>query len=172
MELIGQIEERKIYYLPIRNNSTWKKNMPKRAWIAFTIANEEDEELVPQIVAECLNRNVSYTCSAGNSAYMTEGLFDDEIVLRGIEYEMRTKKEFDYEYSPVTTAHKNFGEGFWFAARLASDDNFDIKKVVCVDFTKKKVKNYLIDLIKKINKGWLPSDNAIEMAEYDEAKES
>jgi hypothetical protein len=170
MELIGQIEERKIYYLPIRNNPTWKKVMPKGGWVAFTIANKEDEELVPPVVEECLNQNVSYTCSAGDYAHMTEDLFDGEIVLRGVEYEMRTKKEFDYEYSPVTTAHKHFGEGFWFATRLAYDDNFDIDKVVCLDFTKRKVKNHLIDLIKKINNNWLPSDNAIEMAEYDEEK--
>jgi hypothetical protein len=172
MELIGQVEERKIYYLPIRNNPTWKKIMPKGNWVAFTIANKEDKELVKLVVEECLNRNVSYTCSAGNYAYMTEELFDEEITWRGVEYEMKTKEKFDYEYSPVITAHKNFGEGFWFAARLASDDNFDINKVVCIDFTKRKVENHLIDLIKKINKGWLPSDNAIEMAEYDEDEES
>ena len=62
MELIGQVEERKIYYLPIRNNPTWKKNMPKGNWVAFTIVNKEDEELVKPVVEECLNRNVSYTC--------------------------------------------------------------------------------------------------------------
>lgn len=79
MELIGRIERRKIYYVQIRNNSTWKKSIPKKDWVAFTIANKEDEELVPSIVKECLERNVSYTCSAGNYAQMTEEFFDEEI---------------------------------------------------------------------------------------------
>lgn len=167
MELIGRIERRKIYYVQIRNNSTWNKSIPKRDWVAFTIANKEDEELVPPIVKECLDKNVSYTCSAGNYAHMTEDFFDEEIAWRGVDCEMKTKKEFDYDYSPNTTAHKNFGEGFWFAATLANDDKFDIDKVVCVDFTKKKVKNHLIKLIEKINNGWLPSDDEIEIAEFD-----
>lgn len=168
MELIGRIKRRKIYYVQIRNNSTWEKSMPKKDWVAFMIANKEDEELVPLIVKECLNRNVSYTCSAGNYANMTEDFFDEEIAWRAVDYEMKTKKEYNYDYSPNTTAHKNFGEGFWFAATLANDDKFDIDKVVCVDCTKKKVKNHLIKLIEKINNGWLPSDEEIEIAEFDQ----
>ncbi|MGO4911691.1 hypothetical protein [Leeuwenhoekiella sp. W20_SRS_FM14] len=167
MELIGRINRRKIYYVQIRNNSEWKSSLPKSDWVAFTIANKEDEELVPPSVKVCMDKNVSYTCSAGTLALWTENYFDEEIAWRGVDYEMRTKQEFDYEKSPVTTAHKNFGEGFWFASTLANDDNFDINKVVCIDFTKRKVKKHLTDLIEKINNGWLPSDEEIELAEYD-----
>jgi len=167
MELIGRIERRKIYYIQIRNNSTWKKSIPKKDWLAFTIAVKEDEELIPPIIKECLDRNVSYTCSVGDYAQMTEAFFDEEIAWRGVNYEMKTKREFYYDYSPNTTAHKNFGEGFWFAATMAKGDKFDINKVVCIDFTKKKVKNHLINLIQKINNGWLPTDEEIESVEYD-----
>jgi len=167
MELIDRINKRKIYYVQIRNNSTWKSSLPKNGWVAFTIANEEDGELIPPCVKICIDRNVSYTCSAGSYANMTEQYFDEEITWRGVEYEMNTKKEFDYELSPVTTAHKNFGAGFWFATTLAYDDNFEIDKVVCIDFTKRKVKKHLIDLIDKINDGWLPDDEEIKPPEYD-----
>ncbi|MEO1033265.1 MAG: hypothetical protein AAFX55_17810 [Bacteroidota bacterium] len=167
MELIGKINRRKIYYVQIRNNSEWKSSLPKNDWVAFTIANKEDEELVPPCVKVCMDKNVSYICSAGTLAHWTENYFDEEIAWREVDYEMRTKQAFDYEKSPVTTAHKNFGEGFWFASTLANDDNFDIDKVVCIDFTKRKVKKHLTDLIKKINNGWLPSDEEIELAEYD-----
>ena len=167
MELIGKIENRKIYYIQIRNNLKWIKAVPKRVWIVFTIANEEDEELIPKIVKECLDRNVSYSCSAGNYAKMTEEFFDEEIAWRGVKQEMKTKKEFDYNFSPVTTAHKNFGEGFWFATTLANDDKFDIDKVICLDFTRKKVKKNLKNLIHKINRGWLPSNEQFKNAEYD-----
>ncbi|PWJ32495.1 hypothetical protein [Sediminitomix flava] len=167
MELIGRINRRKIYYVQIRNNSEWKSSLPKNDWVAFTIADKEDEELVPPSVKICMDKNVSYTCSAGTLAHWTENYFDEEIAWRGGDYEMKTKQEFDYEKSPVTTAHKNFGEGFWFASTLAHDDNFDIDKIVCVDFTKRKVKKHLTDLIEKINNGWLPSDEEIELAQYD-----
>lgn len=167
MELIGRINRRKIYYVQIRNNSEWKSSLPKNDWVAFTIADKEDEELVPPTVKICMDKNVSYTCSAGTLAHWTENYFDEEIAWRGVDYEMWTKKEFNYEKTLVTTAHKNFGEGFWFASTLAHDDNFDIDKVVCIDFTKRKVKKHLTNLIEKINDGWLPSDEEIELVEYD-----
>lgn len=167
MELIGRINRRKIYYVKVRNNSQWKSSLPKNDWVAFTIGNKEDEELVPPVVKVCMDKNVSYACSTGNIAHRIEQYFDEEIVWRGVDYEMRTKKEFDYELSPVTTADKNVGEGFWFAATLAYDDNFEIDKVVCIDLTKRKVKKHLIELIDKINSGWLPSEEETELAEYD-----
>ncbi|MEM6719046.1 MAG: hypothetical protein AAF611_07020 [Bacteroidota bacterium] len=168
MELIGRIRKRKIYYVQIRNNSEWKSSLPKNDWVAFTIANEEDEELIPSLVKVCIDKNVSYTCSSGTLAHKTENYFDEEIAWIGVDYEMRTKQKFDYEKSPITTAHNNFGEGFWFATTLAYDDNFDIDKVVCIDFTKRKVKRHLINLIEKINNGWLPNDAEVELAPYDD----
>jgi len=167
MEFIGRINRRKIYYLQIRNSTGWKAALPKNDWVAFTIANKEDEELVPPVVKVCLDKNVCYTCSAGDLGHMTEQYFDEEITWRGVDYELNTKEKFDYEESPVTTAHKNFGEGFWFAATLANGDHFASEKVVCIDFTKRKVRQHLMALIDKINGGWLPSDEEVESAEYD-----
>ena len=40
-------------------------------------------------------------------------------------------------------------------------------KVVCIDLTKRNVKRNLIELIDKINDGWLPSDDEIQLAKYD-----
>ncbi len=167
MELIGRVNRRKIYYVQVRNNPEWKYSLPKNDWVVFTIANTEDEELVPPATKICLDKNVAYTCSAGTLAHWSEQYFDEEITWRAIDYEIQTKKEFDYENSPVTTAHKNFSEGFWFAATLANDPYIEIDKVVCLDFTKRKVKQHLTKLVEKINSGWLPSDEEIELARYD-----
>ena len=56
VELIGRIERRKIYYLQIRNNWEWKKYLPKKDWVAFTIADKEDEKLVPSMVKTCFDK--------------------------------------------------------------------------------------------------------------------
>ncbi|WKN43575.1 hypothetical protein [Tunicatimonas pelagia] len=167
MELIGRINRRKVFYIQVRNNADWIKSLPTRDWIAFTIANKEDEELIPPAVKICLDHHVSYTCSAGELATMTEEYFDEEITWRAVGYEQETGKDFDYDQSPVTTFHQNFGEGFWYASTLANDDNFEIDKVVCIDFTKRKVKRHLSELIDKINNQWLPSDDEIDPARYD-----
>lgn len=167
MELIGRINYRKIYYLQVRNNPHWKTSLPKSDWVAFIIANEEDEELIPPVLKVCINNDVSYTCSAGTLADKTENYFDEEISWIAVDYELQTKLEFDYGKSPSTIAHRNFSEGFWFASTLAYDAHFEIDKVVCIDLTKKKVQKHLIELIERINQGDLPSDEEIEFPQYD-----
>ncbi|MEJ8591626.1 hypothetical protein JSO54_10320, partial [Riemerella anatipestifer] len=167
MELIGRIDNRKIYYVQIRNNSEWRFSLPKNDWVVFIIANKEDEELVPPTVKICMDKNVSYICSAGTLAQWTEKYFDEEISLRALDYEEQTKKEFNFDFAPNTTCHQNFSEGFWFATTLAHNPYKEIDKVVCLDLTKRKVKKHLAELINKINNGWLPSDEEIELTEYD-----
>jgi len=158
MELIGKIKHRKIYYLQIRNNQNWKSELPSKDWIAFTIANLEDEELIATSAKILFEKNVSYTCSAGEFGTQTEDYIDEEIswmeIVEPIEFVM-------------TTSHKNFNEGFWFATTVAKKENYDLDKIVCLDFTKKKVKRYLKKLIEKINNNWIPSDNELESPKYD-----
>lgn len=167
MEQLGRIGKRKVSYIQVRNNVGWEKALPKTDWVAFTITNEEDEEMVPPAVKACMDKDVSYTCNAGVLAHRTEFYFDEEVAWRGVDYEERTKNEYDYERTPISTAHKNFSEGFWFAATLAHNDSYEIEHVVCVDFTKRKVKQHLTNLIEKINDGWLPTDEEIELPVYD-----
>ena len=93
MEFLGRIQKRKIYYVQVRNNPQWKSSLPNKDWVVFTIANKEDEELVPPAVKVCLDKSVCYTCSAGTLAHRTEDYFDEEIHLRAINYEIETKKE-------------------------------------------------------------------------------
>lgn len=157
MELLGRIRRRKIFYLQIRNNPSWNSTLTDGDWIAFTVANEEDEERIPPAVRACLEKNVVYTCSAGELGHRTEDYFDEEISWRAVQFNRQTGKEPDDKMYPVTTAHLDFEEGFWFASVVANVDDFEIDKVVCLDFTKRKVKQQLCDLIEKINNGWLPS---------------
>lgn len=165
MEFLGRINRRKIYYVQRRNNSGWKSSLPKKDWIAFTISNKEDEELIPPVVNICLDKNVLYVCNAGEFGSQAEDYFLEEIGWRGVQ--LREINE-DYDFgTPMTSAHKNFGEGFWFAGVVASDRDKVMDKVVCIDFTKRKVKNNLIELIDKINNDWLPNDDEIELAIYD-----
>jgi len=167
MELLGRINRRKIYYVQVRNNSEWKNSLPKNDWIAFTISNEEDEELIPHVVNVCLDKNILFACNAGEFGSQAEDYFLEEIGWRGVQFEEKNDTDFDFG-SPMTSAHKNFGEGFWFATVVASDGDKVMDKVVCIDFTKRKVKKNLAELINKINNNdWLPNDDEIELAEYD-----
>ena len=167
MELLGGIERKLIYYIKIRDTPNWGELLPTDGWVAFTIANTEDRKLVPDAVKVCLDKNMKYSCSAGTLAHWTEQCFDEEIVQRAIAFEIKKKEEYDYDFSPMTTAHQNFSEGFWFASTLAYSPHVDTSKVVCLDFTKRGVKNHLVSLIHKINENWLPNDEEVELAKFD-----
>lgn len=167
MEILGQIGNRQILYTNIITDQNWFEKLPLDNWVVFTIGDTNTSDYEDNLVRHCLDKNVCYTCSAGQLAGSTELEFDLEIVNRALAIEDRTGKEYDYEKSPCTTSHKNFGEGFWFAATLASDSHKDIDKVVCTDFTTKGVKQNLNELVEKINNGWLPSDEEIEEPNYD-----
>ena len=167
MERIGKINDREICYISTKDNSDWFNLLPTEKWVVFTIANQENKEVLSESTVRILDKNVTYTCSAGELAGLTEEYFDEEISWRGVQYRQKTGKEYDYEQSPVTTMHKNFSEGFWFSAVLANDGYIEIEKVVCIDFTTGKVKKHLTELIEKINNGWLPNEEEIELPEYD-----
>lgn len=167
MNRIGNINEREIFYISTKDNPEWMNLLPTANWVVFTIADEENREILHESTTQILDRNVTYTCSAGELAGLTEQYFDEEISWRAIQYEEKTGKKYDYEQSPMTTMHQNFSEGFWFSAILAYDGYKEIDKVLCVDFTTRQVKKHLTKILEKINKGWLPSDEEIELAEYD-----
>ncbi len=166
MEKLGKIKDREIFYLSLRDNLQWEDSLPTEKWVVFTIADKEDEKYLSSSTEKILNKNVTYTCSAGELASLTEDFFDEQIGWKGVQFEEKTGKKYDFGV-PMTSMHKNFGEGFWFATVLASDGEEEIDKVVCLDFTKRKVKRHLSKLIEKINIGWLPTNNEIELAEYD-----
>jgi hypothetical protein len=164
---LGHIKYRKILYTNIRADQNWSNTLPTDNWIVFTIADDPDQDLINEAVDLCIDKSVCYVCCAGKLSSLTEDIFDEKIVNRAIQDETRTGKPYDYEFSPVTTSHNNFSEGFWFATFVASDSYKDIDTVVCIDFTTKGVKDQLKELIIKINKNWLPSDETFEDPVYD-----
>lgn len=166
MKYLGNIQERAIYYLSTKYTPQWLTLLPKANWLAFTIVEEKEEDLW-EASGQILEQGAVYTCSAGEQGELMHGYFDDHIVIKAVHYEEETGQAFDYDHSPMTTAHQNFGEGFWFAAVVAHDDWMKVDKVVCLDFTTRKVEQHLITLVQQIKKGWLPNDKKIEKPLYD-----
>ena len=168
---IGEYNDRRIFYSNVRVDLQWFDKLPSTNWLAFTIADTADKDLLSDTTIKCLDKNVLYTCSVGQLRSETEDYFDQEIVWRQVQIEEKTGKSQDYETSPMTTSHKNFDEGFWFAIQSAYATAYDkyipIDKVVCIDMTQQGVKKYLLLLIDKIRNGWVPSDKEVEVPKYD-----
>ncbi|MEM6804711.1 MAG: hypothetical protein AAF696_25160 [Bacteroidota bacterium] len=149
----------------MRNTSDWKERLPSENWVLFCFANEEDEDLLAEVVGDCLEKRVSCIYCAGEIAYKAELDFDIGIVNHwGSSIDSRS-------YHPLTTASKNFDEEFWDAASLTYDPCGKIKKVICLNLNKKGIKQYLISLIDKVNDPeWIPSEETILYPSYDQAE--
>lgn len=162
LELLGQIGDRQVFYCTIRSDTNWSAKINIENWIAFTIADEEDEELLPELVTKCIEKGVCYAYSAGLLASKTEDYFGEEIVRRQVNKEQTTGQLQDYERAPMTAFNINFDEGFWFAATVAqqiiNEEYILSTQVICIDCTSRKVRGHLINLIEKLNSGWLPED--------------
>lgn len=157
MELIGQIQRRKIYYTDLQKDPNWYLKLPQKDWVVFSISHAVDEERIPLMVKHCLDKNVSSSCSVGELAHRAKLFFDEEISWRAIDFEEKHKHAFDYDTAPVTTAHDEMDEGFWFATNLAASNSvYEIEKVVCINISKENYRAALVELISKINGGWLP----------------
>lgn len=150
LERVGKVNEREVYYFNTLNGSDWE--FPKN-WILFIITSDSNIKSIMEFAKLCLDNNVLYVCCAGDAASIAEDIFDEEFVWRKI-------LAGDDEYSDVlmTTFHKDFSEGLWFATSVAVHESQVIENIVCADFSASNNKKLIIDLIKKINAGWLPDD--------------
>jgi hypothetical protein len=166
LKVLGKINNRQILYCNIRIDNNWVSQLPQKNWIAFTIADNEDKDLLNEITFKCLDNGVCYTCSTGQLGSDTEDYFDQEIAWRETQKEEKTGEPADFDKTPMTSFHKSLKEGFWFATTVAyatiNDEYLETNEVVCIDFTKHKVENEIAILIDQINNGWLPSDEDIE----------
>ena len=158
MKKIGSIGDKEIYYINVKDDVTWNAKLPFDNWCAFTAVNADGNSFVDDLARICLNNNVSYVCSAGELAAVTEFAFDAEIVCRAIDEGNKTGIPADYESVPLTTVHRDLGEGLWFAIAVATTGDDEINKVVCIDVTSQGVLEQLKRLVDDINNGWLPPD--------------
>ena len=170
METIGTANNRQILYCNTRKDENWHSFLPNGNWLAFTIVDEEDKDFLDNVVAECLNHRVCYTYGTGELCSLTDDYFDEEIVWREIQKEELTGEPADYSKTPMTDFSRNFSEGFWFAVTFA-EATFDevfipINTIVCIDCTKSKVRKHLMELVEKINSGWLPPDDEDNTPKY------
>lgn len=167
MELIGESNNRKIFYLNVQKDITWFEELPMTSWVVFVICDNLDVSFISDKVSKCMDKDVGYVCCAGKACEIIHDIFDEEIVARAQGIEAQSGKEWDYENSPMTVWDKNFGNGFWFAITNTYDGDKEFDKIVCIDCTTKGVRKHLKNLIEKINASWIPSDEEIEEPEYD-----
>lgn len=149
--IIGKIKDREIVYLDTVNNAHLETALPESNWSLFAIADDEQIPQLGYLAKVCLDKNVLYICGAGQASSQIDDAFHIEICDRKIQAD-----DDNYDNTPTTTWHSDFDEGLWFAATIVYHGMMSINTVVCINLTEINYKEKIVDLITKINHGWLP----------------
>lgn len=163
MDNIGQIDDKEIFYLSVKQTADWVDKLPAKNWLVLPICDNRDTKLFDEVAQACLDQKVLYVCTVGQECEWAHDWFDETILSNRINNKLPISSPDDFDEEPMTTWHNDFDEGLWFAATAAfpsiHDEYIHVDKVVCLDLTDTSRKQYLTDLISKINSGWLPSDD-------------
>jgi hypothetical protein len=167
MERLGEINDRQVFYIKVTDDDNWFDKLPSQDWLAIPIGDKKAIQIYSKLADNCYDRKLVYMCALGQSSELIHDIFDETKYTKKIERGESIDSRDDFEDTAITTWHKNFDEGFWFALNAAFDGDKLIDKVVCIDYTTSGVKNYLVELLDKFHQKWLPSEEEILMPKYD-----
>jgi len=153
----AKLTNRIVYYLSTISDP-WIDQLPSSKWLVLSIIDTKDSATLDKIAKACLDKNVEYICAVGSECEHAHDWFDETIVERRINNGQPLDTVDDFEDEPMTTWHNDFSEGFWFALTSAFNGDKQIDTVVCLDTTEKECRLQLMELLAKINTGWLPPD--------------
>lgn len=155
---LGHINNRAIEYLDINDDMSNLTSIVLNNWVLFAIADKEQMPILNKFAEICLDSNVLYVCGAGELASEIDTEFDSAIVNRMIDIGEWPNNSDAFEDTAMTTFHSDFDEGFWFATFVAAHPTIIIERVLVANLTQHDYSNRIIELIEKINFGWLPPD--------------
>lgn len=159
MENLGKYNNREVFYLSSKPAKDWLGELPTGNWLVLPIGDCVDSKAYIELADQCLANNVLYVCAVGECCEIIHDIFDETVVANKIIAGENTNSQINFENSPMTTWHNDFDEGVWFAMTTAFNDTVEINKIICIDFTENKYKQRVIELIGRIQEGWIPQDN-------------
>jgi len=151
MRIIGQIKatKRKILYLQDPVNSDIKKCLPRKNWCVLVCADNCSEKEIQRVADICVKNNVCCVSGTGKQAELIHDIFD---------YVFGDIYGYDTDKGIMSDWEGNYEEAFWFAVNCAHHPYKNINTVVCLNLGKTNTFEKYVKLVKKINKGWIPSD--------------
>ena len=152
MSSIGAVNNRQILYFNRAQVDNLSSSIPKSNWILYAGCDVDEGNVLEQLAKTAL-REAFY-------AFVEPAMPQVKLMMpstwRLLTEELRKAKDVGILYTPMTTWHDDWEEGFWFATTVACHDTLIINTVVCVNLTERDYKTQLEKLVDKINNGWLP----------------
>ncbi len=153
-EINTKITDRKISFEEYDTSKNWIEKIPSDNWCLIIIADEKEQNYFDEIIIKSIDRNVGYICGVGKQHDLIHEKAYEEIVFREVDID-------DY-YLPkhciMTVGDEDFEKGIWFGLNLTFNPETEINEIVILDLTKKPFSK-TIELIKKMENGYLPQEN-------------
>ncbi|MEJ8755687.1 hypothetical protein WG947_01655 [Pontibacter sp. H259] len=154
MKRLGTVDGKAILYQKHDTSVNWAKVMPTENWLLMIIADEKPSTVLIEIARKSINRGVCYVCCLSSQAEKQHDIFREDIDVREVEIE----NNYLPGYEIMTTWHRDFSEGVWFAMYLAWHEEQEINTIFCLNAGKEDSEEVILELINKINQGWVPID--------------
>ena len=158
MERLGKIDKRNIYYFrwDDEKREYYLENFPKRKWALFVIGAGRLDEDYKLLAEKSVVENLIFMSSAGDECELIHDIFDRVVIQKVKDSGADMDAPDIFEDTAMTVWNTNkFDWGYW-AATIDDYCDEKVKILICVDFTKRGVRKYLLRLTKMIRKRWLP----------------
>lgn len=147
------ITDRTIKFVEFNTAKNWISNFPTDNWCLILIADEKQTNYFDEIIRKSIDRNVGYICGVGKQADLIHNMADEEIGFRDIDID----DHYLPEHVIMTVGDEDFENGIWFGLNLTFNSDTEINEIVILDVTKKAFEK-TTELIKRLEKGYLPAD--------------
>lgn len=154
MEKFGYINEREILYQKHDLEINWSNNLPDSNWLLVAFVEINNLRILDEIARKIIDKDVCYASCIGTFGEKMHDLIDENLIIRETEIE---NLHFP-THQVLTTWHKDFAKGLWFALFSAFHETESIDKIFCLDIGKDSNKEVIAKLIDKFNKGYIPED--------------
>ena len=152
----GTINDRKVLYFDIDDSLNEIERIELESWVTYVIADDVSHPLLNRYAEMAIDKNLLYMSATGKAGSEIDDLFDSLIVQREIEG-MKLPMWFrDKDDVLMTTWHDDFEEGYWFITSVAQYEDFPIKSVVVVNFSRISRFGEIQVLTERIRSGQFP----------------
>lgn len=152
-EINTKITDRKISFVEYDSSKNRIEKIPTDNWCLIIIADEKEQNYFEEIISKSIDRNVGYICGVGKQHDLIHNIADKEIVFR----EVNINDYYLPKHCIMTVGDEDFENGIWFGLKLTFNPETEINEIVILDLTKKAFSK-TIELIKKMEKGYLPPE--------------
>jgi hypothetical protein len=153
VEYLGEHKGRKVYWWRYAEDYD---DLPVNNWICFALADTSPEyDVYSKFVRAAIDRNILEYKVQGCFSEKLHDEFDEIVVLMEV-------LENHADINAITTwHHEGPASTFWqcfYATSFTLTPECDDLKIICVDFDNADKRKEITNYLKRINEGWLPSE--------------